>query len=81
MTVRNDTDKTRQMESFGRQYMLSKGLKVYKDNGRNAAIKEMKQMHDRVCFTPLSIADLKPSEKNKAMEALMLLSEKRANLE
>ena len=34
-------------------------------------------MHDRTCFRPISIADMTPEEKMKAMEVLMFLTEER----
>ena len=63
--------------SFGQQYMLKKGLKVFGDKGSQATSKELDQLHKRNCFTPIAIADLTQSEKRKAMEALMFLTEKR----
>jgi hypothetical protein len=38
---------------------------------------ELKQLHERVCFTPINVSELTPSERKKAMMALMLLTEKR----
>ncbi|KAL7575021.1 hypothetical protein ACA910_010834 [Epithemia clementina (nom. ined.)] len=40
----------------------------------------MKQLHDRVCFIPVDVADLTPSEKARAMESLIFLTEKRDGL-
>eukprot|EP00980_Cylindrotheca_fusiformis_P022076 scaffold8970_cov88-Cylindrotheca_fusiformis.AAC.1 len=37
----------------------------------------MDQLYKRNCFEPVSVKDMKPSEKRKAMEALMFLTEKR----
>jgi hypothetical protein len=39
-------------------YSLSKGLKKFGHKGRYAAYKEMKQLHDRVVFEPIKVADL-----------------------
>ncbi len=66
-----------QAYNFGQQYILQKGLKVFGKKGSEAAGKEVKQLHDRTCFHPISIADLTPEEKRKAQEALMFLTEKR----
>ena len=62
---------------FAQQYLVNKGLKIFGKRGRAAVIKEMKQLHDRTCFEPISIKDLTPDEKKKAMKALMFLTEKR----
>ena len=62
---------------YSQQCMLQKGLKVFKEGGSEAAIKELKQQHDRVCFRPIRIADMSETERRKAQEALMFLTEKR----
>jgi hypothetical protein len=62
---------------FAQQYILQKGLKKFGQKGSDAATKELKQLHDRVCFEPISVADMSQSEIRKSMEALMLLTEKR----
>ena len=54
----------------------AKRIKRFLKGGEKAALKELKQLHDRVCFSPISIAELIFEEK-KAMEALMFLTEKR----
>lgn len=63
--------------SFAQQLMLHKGLKVFGERGSAASSKEIDQLHRRNCFTPISIDDMTGSEKAKAMEALMFLTEKR----
>ena len=63
--------------SFGEQYPLHKGLKIFKERGKAASAKEMKSLHDLDCFAPISINDLTPIEKQRAMLALMYLTEKR----
>eukprot|EP00980_Cylindrotheca_fusiformis_P019862 scaffold6973_cov71-Cylindrotheca_fusiformis.AAC.1 len=63
--------------SFGQQYMLQKGLKVFGEAGENAAKKELDQLHRRNCFTPVSVADMTATERKKAQQALMFLAEKR----
>ena len=62
---------------LGQQHILQKGLKLFQQDGYKAAVDELDQLHRRVCFTPMSVSELTPSEKKKAMEALMLLSEKK----
>ena len=61
---------------FGQQYLLKKGLEKFGERGTKANEKELRQLHDRTCFRPISIADMTPEEKMKAMEALMFLTEK-----
>ena len=64
--------------SFGQQYMLQKGLKVFGESGKTAAMSEIRQQHDRKCFAPRSISEMTESERKKAQEALMFLTEKRS---
>ena len=56
---------------------IAKGLNLFKDKGHNAAIEELDQLHRRRCFTPVDVNDLTRNEKKKAMEALMLMTEKK----
>ena len=63
--------------SFGQQHVLQKGLKLFKDKGCDAAIEELDQLHRRMCFTPVDVNALTGNEKKKAMEALMLMTEKK----
>ena len=62
---------------FGPQYLLKKGLEKFGERGVKANEKELRQLHDRTCFEPVSIAEMTPDEKKKAVEALMFLTEKR----
>ena len=62
---------------FGQQYLLKKGLEKFGERGVKANEKELRQLHDRTCFEPVSIAEMTPDEKKKAVEALMFLTEKR----
>ena len=63
--------------SFGQQQILQKGLEMFKEKGHAAAMKEFDRLHKRMCFTPLDINDLTTSEKKKAMESMMLLTEEK----
>ena len=63
--------------SFGQQHILQKGLKLFKDKGHNATIEELDQLHRRMCFIPVDVNDLTRNGKKKAMEALMLMNEKK----
>ena len=68
---------TSQGASFGQQYILQKGLKIFKERGEEAASKELDQLHKRNCFTPIDLLTLSPEEVRKTVEALMFLTEKR----
>jgi hypothetical protein len=61
---------------FAQQYILQKGLKVFSDKGHTGASKELDQLHQRTCFGPIARSKLTPSERQKAMEAFMFLTEK-----
>ena len=58
------------------QYLLLKGLKKYGKQGKQATTEELYQLHRRNCFTPIKIADLMKTERKKAMQVLMFLTEK-----
>ena len=58
-------------------YSLQKGLKVFGEKGSKAAYKEMKQLHDRICFRPINPSKMTTNERKKAMESLIFLTEKR----
>ena len=72
-----NTKSTANGACFGQQYMFQKGLKKFKERGSAAASKELDQLHQRNCFTPVDVSKLTQEEKNKAVEALMFLTEKR----
>ena len=63
--------------SFVETYSLKKGLKKFKERGHQAAVGEMKQLHDRVCFRPINPNTMTTTERKKAMESLIFLTEKR----
>ena len=63
--------------SFGQQYILQKVLKKFGDHGSKSAAKEIDQLHQRNCFTPIDVEELTPQEKHKSTEYLMILNEKR----
>jgi hypothetical protein len=56
---------------------LQKGLKVFGKKGHNALMKEVNQLHKRMCFAPLKVKEMKPSKRKKAQIALIFLTEKR----
>ena len=62
--------------SFIQQYYLTKGLKLFKNDGKNAAIKELDQLVQRNCWTPVHVEELTREEKDKATDSMMLLAQK-----
>ena len=64
--------------SFLETYSLTKGLKKFGEKGKQAAMKEMQQLHDRVCFEPIKLENLTPTEKKRALESLIFLVEKKS---
>ncbi|CAJ1938584.1 unnamed protein product [Cylindrotheca closterium] len=49
---------------------------IFKERGKEAALKELDQLIKRSCWTPTSIGELNESKKRKAVDAMMLLAEK-----
>ena len=65
---------------FAQQYIIKKGLELFKEQGKEAAHKEVGQLHERACFRPIDISTLTKEEKRKCVEALMFLSKKRTGI-
>ncbi|KAI2510062.1 Reverse transcriptase (RNA-dependent DNA polymerase) [Fragilaria crotonensis] len=63
--------KCKTAHQFIQSYSLMKGLKKFGHKGREAAYKEMKQLHERVVFKPIKIAELTEQERQRAMESLI----------
>ena len=63
--------------NFIQQYLYNKGIKIFGEKGKQAALKELKQQHTRKCFAPISIALLSRKERERAQQALMYLAKKR----
>ena len=62
---------------FGQQHPFGQGMKTFGDRGAEASKKELKQLHDRICFKPISVKEMTKEERSKAMAALLYLTEKR----
>ena len=62
--------------SFAQQQPFKKGLKVFGEAGKVAALKEVDQLYKRSCFTPINVKDLSNRERRKAQVAIMLLTKK-----
>ena len=58
-------------------YSLKKGILNYGNIGRQAVNKELSQLHNREVLKPVMLSDLTKEEKDKAMNSLIFLTEKR----
>jgi hypothetical protein len=56
---------------FIQTFNLSKGLQEFGKRGEHAAMKEMKQLHERMVFEPINIENLTSLERKRAMESLI----------
>ena len=69
------------VEEQGQQYVVTYSLKAginkFGEQAKASAPKEMKQLHDRSCFRPVHKHSLNKSERQRAMESLLFLTEKR----
>ena len=61
--------------SFAEIYSLEAGIKKFGDKGYKAVYEEIKQLHDRICFNPISITTMTQKEKNRTLESLIFLKE------
>ena len=59
-------------------YQLPRALRKFGAEGQRAAKSEVKQLHDRTCFRALAIAELTQKERQRAMEGIMLVTQKRS---
>ena len=58
---------------------MNKGIKKFGEKGEKAAFKEMKQLHDRVCFKPIDKRTLAATELKKVLDSLIFLVEKKVD--
>ena len=69
------------VEEQGQQYVvtycLKAGINKFGEQAKASAHKEMKQLHDRSCFRPAHQHLLSKSERQRAMESCLFLTEKR----
>ena len=64
-------------ECFAQKFMFAKGLKEFGSKGPPACKAELKQMHQRLCFKAIAVAELTRQERIRAQEGLMLLTKKK----
>ena len=65
-------------QNYSQLLNLRKGLAEFKEEGKEAYKKELRQMHDRVCWRSLTVKELTRREKKRAQEGLMLLTRKKS---
>ena len=69
------------VEEHGQQhvltYRLKAGINKFDFQAKASAHKEMKHLHDRSCFRQVYNWSLNTSERQRAMEVLLFLTEKR----
>ena len=56
---------------------LRKGILTYGNKGKDAVNKELSQLLNRGVFKPINLSELTQVERNKAMNSLIFLTEKR----
>ena len=66
-----------QQHSMMQVYYGKAGLNKFGDKGKKACFKELGQMMDRVCYTPILPKDLSTEERRKVVEGILLMNEKR----
>jgi hypothetical protein len=58
------------------QYNTKRGIKEFGDDGANAVVKELQQLHDRQVLQPIDSKTLSPQEKKSSLQYLMFLKRK-----
>jgi hypothetical protein len=66
-----------QNKSFMQALTLKQGINKFGDKGIQATTDELKQLHERQVFRPINIDALTDTEKQRAMESLIFLVEKK----
>ena len=60
-----------------KQYGVREGIKKFGEDGVNAVLKELQQMHDRTVVVPIKPEDVTKEMRDKALPYLMFLKQKR----
>ena len=58
------------------QYSLKKGIELFGEKAKVAAVDELSQIHNLDTYTPMDHTKLTPNQKRKALSALFFLTEK-----
>jgi hypothetical protein len=59
------------------QHSVKKGLKAFGDNGTQALLKELRQLHDQQVIEPKGPAEITRQQRHNALQYLMFLKKKR----
>ena len=62
---------------FVQQLSLKQAIEKWGDDAVEAAIKEVKQLHDRESFRPIDVSTLTPEQRRKVMRSFIFLVQKR----
>ena len=62
---------------YAQTYSLKNGIKKFKEKGKEAAIAEIEQLHNREVFLPILPEDITQIKKQKVMNSLIFLTEKK----
>ena len=62
---------------FAQTYTLKQGQRQFRKRTDDAAMKEMGQLHERKVFEPINVSTMDATERKKAMESLIFVTEKR----
>jgi hypothetical protein len=71
------TTTVKQGHQFFVTYSLKKGIDKFGDAGKDAALKEMKQLHNRECFKPIDFNTMNEIEQKRALESLIFITQKK----
>jgi hypothetical protein len=74
---RMDLYKVQVGHQFLSTYSLNKGIYKFGEKGQQAAHAEMKQLKDQICFIPIDQTILNATERKRALESLIFLTEKK----
>ena len=77
---RMETSKIHHSNQYVVTYSLKEGIQKFGNPGKQAALKEMKQLHDRKWFEPIRKESLTATEKKRPLESLIFLTEKKGAL-
>ena len=59
------------------KYDLKKGIELFGEKSDSAIVKELTQIHELETYEPILASDLSWEEKNKSLESLLFIIEKR----
>jgi hypothetical protein len=79
ITVNQTMNKFQNQYQFIQTYSLNAGLKKFGEKGWDAALGDMKQLHDRRVLKPIDASKLSALDKRRALESLIFLVEKKDN--